>query len=1054
MKELFRRKYLISFFYLIICVIGLSVWKLIPVENTPDLNLPSVTVSYSWGSTAPEIMEQEITRKVEREVNRLRNVTDIRSVTNEGRSSVTITFHKDAPIDYRVLEIREYLFALDESLPESVLPPTVTRQVPQELEDQQTFVVYTLNGDRHPRELLEYARTTIKPKLLALEGLAEINIQGVRDPALIVEFDRDKVENYNLSPTQILGQVREFLSWRSTGYVDEGNSRYSLIIPPKFKNTAEISALPIALPDSKKQLKLADIATVSVQDYPAKYIKRINGDPALTIEFVKESGADAFKLARDIRSQMEEIKNQLPPSLVLMLTIDSTEELREQFDRLQLQAVISGFLVFFVVILFIRKVRAPVIIIGSVAFSILLSMIVLYLTGYSLNIITLAGITIALGMLIDNAVVVFEHLNPDLPGIRELRLEHIKKELPKAVVPVLGSTFTTVGIFVPLLFALEELRIFLVPLAAALTITLVCSVIIAFTWIPYSLVWLTSSKIKKIKKSKFPGHLNRILLHSFKWKSRLRWVFIIGVILTIGIPLFAIEEPDWDEDSETWWPEFTQNYFDNRDDIDPWIGGLTFKFTNETYFGSPWRRNYEERVNVTIRTPQGTPLSEIDKIVRNYETIAKPYEYAFIYYEANLSEDYGANIQFIIDPEALMDPAPYYFFGEAMYLAARTGNSGISVSGFGDGISTGFGGGSSNHTIRLNGYAYDELLGLAQDLERRLKTSRRVQEVDINKSGYWSRDDFFQYKLELDEEDILARGLDRREVISSLALDLNPENPFGRIEFEGKEMYLLGRTKMKRNYQNDVLDKTRMFDKVNFNISAIGSISKEKGLTEIRRDNQSYQRMIAVNYLGNYRMGADFIEQVIESTPVPVGASIEFGGGFFSSSQDESTRNLFFIALLSVLSVWMIVSALLESFKYPMFVIMAVPYSIIGIMLGVMVNDLSFDRGAIAGSLLCVGVVVNNAILLYHQKQLENRKGIFGLRSWMYVYRKRLRAILITTTTTITGLLPMMLWGGDELWENIAIVVFWGLSVSTILLLLMTGVRLSSSSSVGRFKKS
>ncbi|MEX0609125.1 MAG: efflux RND transporter permease subunit [Balneolaceae bacterium] len=1042
MKELFRRKYLISFFYLIICVIGFSVWRLIPVENTPDLNLPSVTVGYSWGSTAPEIMEQEITRKVEREANRLRDVTSIRSITSEGRSRVTITFQKEAPIDYRVLELREYLFSLDENLPESVQPPSVTRQVPQELADQQTFVVYTLNGEMQPRQLLEYSRTTIKPKLLALEGLAEINIEGVRDPALIIEFDRQKIENYNLSPNQILVQVRDFLSWRSTGYVDEGNSRYSLIISPKFRNTAEISAFPVELPNSMKQLKLADVATVSVQDYPAKYIKRINGDPALTIEFVKESGADAFKLARDIRSRMEEMEAQLPESLVLRLTIDSTEELREQFDRLQLQAVLSGILVFLVVIIFIRKVRAPVIIIGSVIFSILLSMIVLYLIGYSLNIITLAGITIALGMLIDNAVVVFEHLNPGLPADRESRLEHIKREIPKAVVPVLGSTFTTVGIFVPLLFALEELRIFLVPLAAALTITLVSSVIIAFTWIPYSLVWLTSFKTKKAKISKFPGYLNRILLHSFRWKARLRWVFIFGVIFMLGIPFFAIEEPEWDAEEGTWWPEFTQSYFDNRDAIDPWIGGLSFKFTNETYFGSPWRRNYDETVNVSIRTPQGTPLSEIDKIVKNYETIVKPYEHAFLYYEANLSEDYGANVQFVIDPEALNTPAPYYFYGEAMYLAARTGNSGISVSSvLGQGISTGFGGGSSNHTIRLNGYSYDELLGLAQDLERRLKTSRRVQEVDINKSGYWTRDDFFQYKLALDEQDILARGLDRREVISSLALDLNPENPFGRIEFEGKEMYLLGRTKSGRNYREDVLDKTRMFSNVNFNLSTIGSIVKEKGLTEIRRDNQSYQRMMDVNYLGNYRMGSDFIEQVIESTPVPVGASISYGGGFFSSSQDESTRNLFFIALLSILSVWMIVSALLESFKYPMFVIMAVPYSIIGIMLGVIVNDLSFDRGAIAGSLLCIGVVVNNAILLYHQKQLENRKGIFGLRSWMYVYRKRLRAILITTTTTITGLLPMMLWGGDELWENIAIVVFWGLSVSTILLLLMTGVK-------------
>ncbi|SMO42469.1 efflux RND transporter permease subunit [Gracilimonas mengyeensis] len=1045
MRELLNRKYLVSFFYLIVCVIGIAVWRVLPIESTPELNLPSVTVNYNWGSTSPEIMEQEITRKVEREANRLRDVTDIRSVTQEGRSTVTITFRKGAPVDYRVLELREYLFGLDENLPESISPPSISRQVPEELEDQQTFIVYTLNGEMPPRQLLDYARTNIRPKLLALDGLAEVAIRGVQDPALVIEFDIEQVEKYGLSPMQILVQIREQLSWRSAGFTEEGISRYSLIIPPKFENIADIAALKVQLPGAMKQLRVDDIAKVSVQDYPAKTIKRINGDPALTIEFVKESGADAFTLAESILERMEEMEAQLPESLSLMLTVDSTEELREQFDELQLQAIFSGILVFLVVILFIRKIRAPVVIIGSVVFSVLLSVIVLYLLDYSLNIITLAGITIALGMLIDNAVVVFEHLNPGLPSDKSERIGHITNEIGNAVVPVLGSTFTTVGIFVPLLFALDELRIFLVPLAVALTVTLVSSVLIAFTWIPYALVWLTPGGIKpKKKKGKMGRWVKRGLMRSFLLKSKLRWVLPVVLIGVIGIPLFAIEEPEWEAEEDTWWPEFTQVYFNNRDMIDPWIGGLTRKFVTETYFGSPWKGRENEIISVYIRSPQGTPLSEIDKIVQNYEEIVQPYEQAFEFYEANISEYYGARMQFIVKPEYLVQPDPYYFFGEAMYMAARTGNVATSVSGFNDGISTGFGGGSSNHSIQLTGYSYDELLNLAKDLERRLKTNRRVREVDINSSYYFSRDDFQQYILRLKEEKILAKSLDRREVISTLMLDLNPENTVGKVEFGGQEMYLIGRNERGKTFEEDMMNRTRKFGEVNFNMSTIGEVVKEGGLSEIRRDNQSYERVVSVDYLGNYRMGREYIEEVLEGTPVPVGASIEFGRGFFGFGDDGQSRNVLFIALLSLLSVWMIVSALLESVKYPLFVIMAVPYSLIGIMLGTLSNDLAFDRGAIAGSLLCIGVVVNNAILIYHQKQLENGNGIFGLRCWMHVYRKRMRAILITTVTTITGLLPMMLFGANQFWENLAIVVIWGLSVSTLLLLLMTGLRVKN----------
>ncbi|MDR9418605.1 efflux RND transporter permease subunit [Gracilimonas sp.] len=1046
MKELLNRKYLISFFYIIVCVIGVAVWRVLPIESTPELNLPSVTVNYSWGSTSPEIMEQEITRKVEREVNRLRDVTDIRSITQEGRSTVTITFRKEAPVDYRVLELREYLFTLDENLPESISPPSITRQVPQELEDQQTFITYTLNGDMAPRQLLEYARENIRPKLISIEGLAEVAIRGVRDPAMVVEFDIDEVEKYKLSPRQILMQIREQLSWRSAGFVEQGVSRYSLIIPPKFNSIADIAGMKIELPGSRKQLVLDDFATISIQDYPARSIKRFNGDPALTIEFVKESGADAFTLAENILTAMEDVEAQLPEGLSIMLTIDSTEELRQQFEDLQLQAIISGFLVFFVVILFIRKLRAPFVIMGSVAFSVLLSLIILYLMGYSLNIITLAGITVALGMLIDNAVVVFEHLNPNLPTEKSKRITHITNEIGKAVVPVLGSTFTTVGIFIPLLFALEELRIFLVPLAIALTITLVCSVVIAFTWIPYSLVWLTPKIEEKKKSGRASGWLNRLVMKSFLLKSKLRWVLPVALIGVIGIPLFAIEEPDWDAEEGTAWPEFTQIYFDNRDNIDTWVGGLTKKFSDETYFGSPWSRNNDQYISVYIRAPQGTPLSEIDKIAKNYEKIVEPYAHAFKYYEANISEDYGARMQFLVDPDYLMQMEPYQFYFEAMYLGARTGNFATSVSGLNiPGISTGFGGGSSNHSIRLEGYSYSELLNLAKDLERRLKTSRRVQEVDINSTSYFSRsDDFQQYILRLNEERILASDLSRREVISTLLLDLNPENSVGRVEFGGQEMYLMGRSERDKAFAEDMMNRTRQFGEVNFNIGRIGEVVKEGGLNEIRRTNQSYERTVRVDYLGNYRMGQEFIESVIETTPVPVGAKIEFGRGFFGFGNDDSSRNFLLVALLSLLSVWMIVSALLESVKYPIFVIMAVPFSLIGIMLGGLVNDLAFDRGAIAGALLCIGVVVNNAILIYHQKQLEHEKGIFGLRCWMGVYKKRIRAILITTVTTITGLLPMMLFGSNEFWENLAIVVIWGLSVSTILLLIMTGLRVKS----------
>ncbi len=188
MQELFQRKYLISFFYLMVCIVGYSAWKSIPVENAPELNLPSISINYNWGSTAPEVMEKEITRKVESAANRLRDVSKINSSTQEGRSFVTVQFAKNAPVEFRALELREYLYSLEQTLPAEVRPAQITRQVPEEIQDQQTFMVYSLSGDLPARELLEYARQSIKTKLLGLEGLTDVRLQWVESPALLLNL--------------------------------------------------------------------------------------------------------------------------------------------------------------------------------------------------------------------------------------------------------------------------------------------------------------------------------------------------------------------------------------------------------------------------------------------------------------------------------------------------------------------------------------------------------------------------------------------------------------------------------------------------------------------------------------------------------------------------------------------------------------------------------------------------------------------------------------------------------------------------------------------------
>ena len=1011
LSKLFHRRYFISLGYLLVMVLGIAAWQHISLEMSPNVSLPSLSVSYTWGSTSPEVMEKEVTRPVEQAANRLRDVNKIESITEEGRSTVTITFNREVPVEYRKVELQEYLFGLQETLPANVRQPTISRRVPEALQEMQTFIVYSLSGDRPVRQLYEFASQQIRLPLLGIEGLADIEINGARPPALTIEFDTPLLERYNINPQRVLSDIRERMQWRSSGFAETPEGRFSMLAEPQFRDVASIRAMPLSVPGSSRLLTLSQVAEVSISDYPAKSMKRINGSPALSVNFVKQSGADAIGLAESIRTEIDNLEANLPATMTLQLEQDATEELREQFGNLQYQALISLLVVFGVLLLFIRRLRAPFVILGSIIYSLLMSVGILYMVGYTLNILTLAGLTVALGMIIDNAVVVFEQVNPGLPKSREARIDHIRKELPRAIVPVLGSTLTTVGIFIPLFFAVEKLQLFLVPLAVALSSTLISSVFIAMSWIPYSLIWLVprsshqQARTEPSPVARLAQKMRRLVLGFFTWRFKLRWLLYVALLSLAFIP---------------------------------------YKFFNETYFGSPWERSQQQRIYVNIRTPQGTPLQEIDKMARNFEKIVKPYEEAFSFYETRLSEYSGARLVFTIKNEYMMKPDPYIFYAEAMYLAARTGNSGISVGGLGQGISTSLNTSTSGQRIYLSGFSYNELLELAQNLRTRLKENRRVRTVDIHGSGWFSRSDLYQYYLQLHDDQLAQKGLNRRDVINAIALDVNPSNTFGRVELDGQQMFLIGRNKNRQNSARQLMEEKREVsgaDSTLFALKELALLGREKSQATIRREDQSYKRVVSVDFLGPYRMARDYIENVLEQTPVPIGANITFDrSSIFGFGSEQNIKNILLLLGLTILSVWMIVSALLESWVDPLLVILAVPFSLIGVMMGSLYNDIAFDHAAIAGSLLCVGVVVNNAILLMHEMQHQRQKGIIKLRGWYYVYRNKMRAVLITTLTTIGGLLPLIFLGGSDFWQTLATVVVWGLSVSTLLIVFFTGM--------------
>ncbi|MEN9839130.1 MAG: hypothetical protein RL177_609, partial [Bacteroidota bacterium] len=968
---IFARRYTLSLLFLMLALIGLLSWSRLPVELTPDITLPSVTVSYSWGSTAPEVMEMSVTRRVEAIAYRLRDVSQVRSTTSEGSSRVVIEFRKKAPVDFRLVELQESLYTLYDDLPQGVSQHSLSRAVPRELANVPQFMTWSLNGAMAPADMRRIAERRIQLPLLGTPGLADLEIHGVPEPALLVHFDAQALERYGLRAPNILSMVSTQLSWRSSGYAEQPGGRYELMIPPSVADAGEIEALPIPLPNSDRTVRLGQLANVERGTVPARGITRINGNLALTLTLIKEPGADALVLAERIREQMDVIAAELPAGLELRLENDATETIREQLSELRIQAGWSLGVILVLLLVFLRQIKAPIVILGSIAGSLFLSGIVLLLMGYTLNLLTLAGLAVSLGMIIDNAVVVYERVHPNLPPDRIDRIAHVRRVLPSTVIPVIGATLTTVGIFIPVMFAMESLRAFLEPLAVALTTSLVSSVLISLVFIPYALIWVFGAERASIPREPAPG---RFLPAFLRHRHRFRYV-LAGLFICISA----------------------------------YIG---YRASKEVQFGDPWRMNSGEMIHVNFSAPQGSPLDEIDKIARGFETVILPYRPWIESFQTDLSEFGSSGIRITLNENAAFETEPYRLLGELMYLAARTGNIATSVYGLQESFSTGFGGGASMQSLTLSGYGYQELTEVANELKRRLEQNRRVTNVNTN-SQLWMRSDFHQFIFRPDAARLASMGIDRNQLLDALSLDLSADHPYGIVDLQGERLRLIGKNDVMNAYWADFRDQTRRQGDAVFTVGDVAELSRERGLGQIVRRNQAYERTVSYEFLGPHQMAQDAQKAIIATFPLPVGVRFSLDNRF-RIEESETRTNTLWVLFLALLSVWMIVAALLNRFRVSFYVLNAVLYALLGITCGVLFHGMNVGQGAIAGALLTIGVVVNNAILLYH--------GRSHLDTWESVYRSHSRTVIITSLTTIGGLLPYLIWGTELFWIQLSTV--------------------------------
>ena len=1020
--------------YVALVALGAYSFRLIPVELLPDVDYPRLTVNASWGGASPEAMEAFVTSPLEAASQQVRGVRKITSTSRAdprgtgSSAEIEIEFDRDVRMDFAQLDLSERFAAMRDELPPAVYPQ-IQPYVPREFSDEeQRFLSYQLHGPYTFSRLAEVAEEEIEPVLSAVDGVAGVMIWGDQDREVAVELDRQKLEALDLRPEQVEQRIRDLSTLRAPGSLVLEGRQVTLAVRTRVSRVSELEDLVI-LQRAEGPVRLRDIGTVREQTADATSYFRINGQPTISIFVTRESGTNAVRVADAVKASIGPLESRMPPGATLELDDDQSKEIRQQLTDLRLRALAAAIVIFLVLTLFLRSMGAVLVVFATIGFSVLIAVNMLYLGGFSLNVLTLAGLAWGFGLIVDNGIVVLENVE---------RHSHLGKSPRQAasdgarqvMLPVIAATATTAIVLVPFLFLQGELRIYYLPLAFPVAFSIVASLFVAFTFVPT-----------------MAGRIQH-------WRAR-----VYGVPAGNGSPPGDVGEgvgspasalaPSGGSGNGARGPGYIRAYrsvlgfaLDHPVLVTAVclaaLGGSWYLFDKHVTRGIRWSAFWgqDTYISVNITFPRGAGLERTDEMARAFEEkISSIPEVKR--YEAWVQPQYAfLRITFPKDLETTQVPVAI----KEQMVAYSYQFSGADVRVYGYGPSF-YGGGSSppNYSLKILGYNYLQVQELADDLAGRLERFSRIQDVDPNASGRWyERDKEFEYYLAVDREALGAHDLTVEELLRFVSANLPSDRPRTQVLRVGAEELPFA-VKLEGYREFDLVDMRQLRipsqSGREVRLADVARVERRNVLSRILREDQQYQRTVAWEFRGPRKLGDLIRDAVVEATTLPPGYKIEEDDRW---GWDEEEKTQVYIAVIfAVLLIYMVTAALFESLAAPFVILLTLPLALIGVFLIFFYADATFTRTAYIGTIMMAGIVVNNAILIvYHIGELRQRMPTRD--AILQGTLERVRPILMTTFTTVFGLLPLVLFAqsqDENIWNSLALATIGGLISSTLFVL-------------------
>lgn len=1040
--------------------IGLSDLK---VNLLPDLSYPTLTVRTEYTGAAPAEIENLVTEPVEEALGVVKNVRRVKSVSRAGQSDVTLEFIWGTNMDMAGLEVREKLEVLN--LPLEVTRPQLLRFDPSTQPILRMALTGASDGEKFNeaelKQLRRFADEELKRRLEPVAGVAAVKVGGGLQDEVQVEIDQQKLKQLNLGVGAVIDRLRSENVNVSGGRLDEGAQRYLVRTINQFASVDEIGNMLIS-PNGDVTLRLRDVAVVRQGYRERESIIRVDGREAVEVALYKEGDANTVKVAEASQRVLDAMQKSksLPPGAKLVVIDDQSRFIRGALNEVKDAAIMGGLLSILVIYLFLADARATFVIGISLPVSIVATFFFMDQLGLSLNIMSLGGLALATGMVVDAANVVIDNIARCKEQGMGL-LESVIKGTQDVSMAVVASVLASVAVFFPLVFVEGVAGQLFRDQALTVTISLLISLVVSLTLIPMlaSIDWkdVDTHSARIQDKPLLPSHrlvdwvllLPRVLSRLVRFalfyvvRGAARTFAVIARALSFVLRPFANRVQKSQLAME-----------DRYARLLPWVmarPGRVLAISALLFVGSlalvPTMgldlvpQLAQGQFEATIKLPPGSPLARTDAIARALqEAHREDPSVASIFgvsgsgtrLDANPTES-GENIsRLLVSLKPGTGKAE-----EARVMAAMRKTAtdlGVSDATFSRPALLNY---ATPLEIEISGFELDRLQQGGRSVAAALRTSDRFADV---KSTVESGQPEIQIRF--DQERAAALGLSTRQIADQVVRKVRGEVAT-RYSFRDRKIDVLVRAlEEDRASVEDIrnLIVNPESDKP-VTLAAVADIIATEGPGEIRRSDQERVAVISANLrYGDLGTAVAEAERLIARDPLPAGVGMRVSGQ--SEELDASVDSMIFALVLAVFLVYLVMASQFESLLHPFVILFSIPLAIVGSVMGLKMFGMPISVIAGIGIIMLAGIVVNNAIVLIDFVNQLRCEGVDKMTAIVQAGRLRLRPIVMTTVTTLVGFLPLALGLGEgaEIRQPMAVTVIAGLTVSTMLTLLVIPV--------------